>query len=69
MRFPILSPLATSISEPLPVRHIPSWVPFFSYKPLVKIGREMSERIRNESIDFVKNALVGGDHAPSIHVD
>jgi hypothetical protein len=33
------------------------------------MGRKMSERIRNEPIDFVKNALVCGDHFPSIHVN
>ena len=29
----------------------------------------MNERIKNEPIDFVKNALVCGDNFPSIHVD
>jgi hypothetical protein len=29
----------------------------------------MNERIRNEPIDFVKNALVCGDHVPSIYDD
>jgi hypothetical protein len=33
------------------------------------MGRKMNERIRNEPIDFVKNALVCDDHLPSIHVD
>jgi hypothetical protein len=33
------------------------------------MGRKMSERIRNEPMDFVKNALVCGDHFPSIHVN
>jgi hypothetical protein len=33
------------------------------------MGKKMNERIRNEPIDFVKNALVCGDHFPSIHVD
>ena len=51
------------------VRYIPSWVPYFSYKPLVQIGRALSERIRNEPIDFVKNALVCGDHFLSVHLD
>jgi hypothetical protein len=50
------------------VRHIPSWVPYFSYKPLAEIGRKVNERIRNEPIDFVKNALVC-DYFSSIHVD
>jgi hypothetical protein len=51
------------------VRHIPSWVPFLSYGPFARTVRKLSERIRNEPIDFVKNALVCGDRAPSILVD
>jgi hypothetical protein len=53
----------------LSVRYIPSCVPYFSYEPLVRIGRKLSERIKNEPIDFVKNALVCGDHSPSVHLD
>jgi hypothetical protein len=59
---------ASSVSWLSSVRHIPSWVPYFSYKPLARIGRKLSERTRNEPIDFVKNALVCGDHAPIFHV-
>jgi len=51
------------------VKYIPSWVPYFSYEPLVRIGRKLSERVKNEPIDFVKNALVCGDHSPSVHLD
>jgi len=51
------------------VRHIPSWVPYFSYKPLARIVRKLNERIRNEPIDFVKNALVCGDDVPGIRID
>jgi hypothetical protein len=51
------------------VKHIPSWVPYLSYVPLTEKGRKMSERIRNEPIDFVKNALVGDVLASSTHVD
>lgn len=51
------------------VRYIPSWVPFLSYEPLARTVRGFSERIRNEPIDFVKNALVCGDRAPSILVN
>ena len=35
-------------SQPFIVRHILSWVPYFSYKPLARIVREQSKRIRNE---------------------
>jgi hypothetical protein len=51
------------------VRHIPSWVPYISYEPLARVVRKLGERIRNEPIEFVKNALVCGDHAPGIRVD
>ena len=56
---------ASSASQLFSVRHIPSWVPYLSYEPLARIVRKLSERIRNEPIDFVKNALVCGDCAPS----
>ena len=51
------------------VRYIPSWVPYFSYEPLARIGNKLSERIKNEPIDFVKNALVCGDCPPGVHRD
>jgi hypothetical protein len=59
----------TGVSEVMSVRHIPSWVPYLSYEPLALIGRKLSERVRNEPIDFVKNALVCGDRASSICAD
>jgi hypothetical protein len=45
------------------VRHIPSWVPYFSYESLVQRGRKVGERLKNEPIEFVKNALVCGYYA------
>jgi hypothetical protein len=45
------------------VRYIPSWVPYFSYEPLAQLGRKLSQRLKNEPIDFVKNAMVCGDYA------
>jgi hypothetical protein len=59
----------SSSSQPFSVRYIPSWVPYLSYQPLARIGQDLSERIRNEPIDFVKNALVCGDRASIIQVD
>ena len=52
-----------------PVRYIPSWVPYLSYEPLARIVRKLGVRIRNEPIDFVKNALVSGDEVLNIHAD
>jgi hypothetical protein len=60
---------ASNDSQPFSVRHIPSWVPFLSYEPLAQIVRKLSVRMRNEPIDFVKNALVCCDHTPSHHVE
>jgi hypothetical protein len=40
------------------VRHIPSWVPWFNYESLARIGRELSLRTMNEPINFVKSAMV-----------
>jgi hypothetical protein len=54
---------ACSVSWLFLVRHIPSWVPYFSYEPLIRIGRKTSERIKNEPFEFVKNALVCGHYA------
>ncbi|KAI0278784.1 cytochrome P450 [Russula aff. rugulosa BPL654] len=48
------------------LRHIPSWVPYFSYKPLVQRGRKMSERMKNGPIEFVKNALHNGTAVRSL---
>jgi hypothetical protein len=45
------------------VRYIPSWVPYFSYEPVARIGRKLSERMRNEPINLVKDALVCVDRA------
>ena len=36
---------------------------------MARMVRKLSERIKSEPIDFVKNALVCGDRALSLHVD
>ena len=57
------------VSQVFSVRYIPSWVPYFSYKPVARRLRKLSERMRNEPIDFVKNALVCvpcSNHAPRL---
>ncbi|KAH9971621.1 cytochrome P450 [Russula compacta] len=48
------------------LRHIPSWVPWLSYEPLRQIGRKLSERMKNEPIDFVKNAMRNGTAVQSL---
>ncbi|KAI0253723.1 cytochrome P450 [Lactifluus subvellereus] len=48
------------------LRHIPSWTPWFSYEPLARIGRNLAQRMKNEPIDFVKNAMHEGTAIPSL---
>ena len=40
------------------VRHMPSWVPWFNYVSLGQRGRELSSRMINEPLNFVKDAMV-----------
>ena len=51
------------------MRDVPSWVPYFSYKPLARSVRKLVARMKDEPIDFVKNALVCGNRIPGLHAD
>jgi hypothetical protein len=51
------------------VRYIPSWVPWFSYEPLAQKARRLNEKMKNDPINFVKNAMVRRGHAPSARID
>ncbi|KAH9987414.1 cytochrome P450 [Russula vinacea] len=42
------------------LRHIHSWVPFLSYEPLIRKGRELSGKLKNGPFEFVKNAMHNG---------
>ncbi|KAI0278792.1 cytochrome P450 [Russula aff. rugulosa BPL654] len=48
------------------LRHIHSWVPFLNYGPLIQRARELSDRIRNEPFEFVKNAMRNGTAVQSL---
>ncbi|KAI9448687.1 cytochrome P450 [Lactarius psammicola] len=48
------------------LRHIPSWVPWLSYEPLARLGRELGQRTMNEPIDFVKSAMRDGTAVSSL---
>jgi len=63
---PLVLPGATLVNHLPFLRHIPSWVPYFSYKPFARIVRKLSQRVRNEPLDFVKNALNNGTAAQSL---
>jgi hypothetical protein len=40
------------------VRHIPEWLPWFSYKPLARFGHDLGLEVVNSPIQFVKDAMV-----------
>ncbi|KAF8498600.1 cytochrome P450 [Russula emetica] len=63
---PLILPGATLVNHLPILRHIPSWVPYFSYEPVARIVRKLSQRIRNEPFDFVKNALNNGTAVQSL---
>ncbi|KAI0278789.1 CyP450 monooxygenase [Russula aff. rugulosa BPL654] len=63
---PLLSPGGALVNYLHFLRYIPSWVPYFSYEPLVRVVRKLSGRIKNEPIDFVKNALRNGTAVQSL---
>ncbi|KAF8504866.1 cytochrome P450 [Russula emetica] len=64
---PLAVPARGALINLLPfLRHIPSWVPYLSYEPLARKGRKLSERIKNEPIEFVKNALHDGTAVRSL---
>ncbi|KAH8994455.1 cytochrome P450 [Lactarius akahatsu] len=48
------------------LRHLPSWVPWFKYEPLVSQCRELAWRTKNEPFDFVRNSMRAGTAVPSL---
>jgi hypothetical protein len=46
------------LSTYLSVRHIPEWLPWFSYKPVARIGRELGNQVLYPPMQFVKESMV-----------
>src|SRR6266851_5553613 len=40
------------------VRHIPEWLPWFSYKKIIRVGRELGKQVKYPPIQFVKESMV-----------
>jgi hypothetical protein len=40
------------------VRHIPEWVPWLSYKPMIRLGYELGNQVLYPPIRFVKEGMV-----------
>jgi hypothetical protein len=41
-----------------PVRHIPEWLPWFSYKPLARFGHDLGNQVLYPPMQFVKDCIV-----------
>jgi hypothetical protein len=46
------------LSAYLSVRHIPEWLPWFSYKPIIRLARELGKQVKYPPIQFVKESMV-----------
>ncbi|KAH9986764.1 cytochrome P450 [Russula compacta] len=51
------------------LRHIPEWLPWFSYKPLARIGHEMGNQVLYPPIQFVKESMRKGTARPSLALE
>ena len=40
------------------MRYIPEWLPWISYKPLARIGRDIGRQVIREPIQFVRESMV-----------
>ena len=47
-----------TIIDRLLVRHIPEWMPWFSYKPLARFGYNLGQEVIHEPMRFVKESIV-----------
>ena len=41
-----------------PVRHIPEWLPWLSYKPLARHGYDIGQQVLREPMEFVRQGIV-----------
>ncbi|KAI9449576.1 cytochrome P450 [Lactarius psammicola] len=48
------------------LRHIPEWLPWFSYKPLARIGRDIGKEVKHGPIRFVRESMLNGTARPSL---
>jgi len=62
----VIMPGAALVNHLPFLRNTPSWIPLFKYEPMASICRELSKRMRNEPIEFVKNAMQEGTAVPSM---
>jgi len=51
------------------LRHIPEWVPWFSYKPLIHLGRDLGKQVLYPPLRFVKESMLNGTAVPSLALE
>jgi len=51
------------------LRHIPDWLPWISYKPLARAGRDLGLEAMHPPIQFVKDAMAKGTARPSLALE
>ncbi|KAH9981025.1 cytochrome P450 [Lactifluus volemus] len=51
------------------LRHIPEWLPWFSYKPLARECYNTGQKVMHEPIRFVKECMLNGTAQPSLALD
>ncbi|KAI0302455.1 cytochrome P450 [Multifurca ochricompacta] len=51
------------------LRHIPEWLPWFSYKPLARIGHDLGQEVMNDPIQFVRESILNGTAQPSLALE
>ncbi|KAH9967250.1 cytochrome P450 [Russula dissimulans] len=51
------------------LRHIPEWLPWFSYKPLARYGHHLGNQAVYPPIQFVKKSMLDGTVLPSLALE
>ncbi|KAH9970769.1 cytochrome P450 [Russula compacta] len=49
--------------------HIPEWLPWFSYRPLARYGRDLALEVLNAPIQFIRDAMLKGTARPSLALE
>ncbi|KAI9457532.1 cytochrome P450 [Russula earlei] len=51
------------------LRHIPEWLPWFSYKPLARYGYDIGQEVLHAPMAFVKEGILNGTAQPSLALE
>ncbi|KAI0253751.1 cytochrome P450 [Lactifluus subvellereus] len=63
-------PGALLVNElPFRIASYPEWLPWFSYKPLARIGYNLGQEVLYEPIRFVKESMLSGTAQPSLALE